>query len=157
VQISCTGTNTISKRKELRFHKISSISKWTELSHEPHHLGVPSGASKTTSEPMIRLAKSMHLCCSDTNTVSKEKELRFELIHITSEFYRVHPKQFPSLWYVQRKPCTNLVSRLALCLKGWQWVSTWASSPSGTIECVQNDFWAYGTSSVNHAPILHRH
>jgi hypothetical protein len=23
--------------------------------------------------------------------------------------------------------------------------STWASSPSGTIECVQNDFWAYGT------------
>jgi hypothetical protein len=35
--------------------------------------------------------------------------------------------------------------------------STWASSPSGTIEYVQNDFWAYGTSSANHAPISHRY
>jgi hypothetical protein len=26
--------------------------------------------------------------------------------------------------------------------------------PSGTIKCVQNDFWTYGTSSANHAPIL---
>jgi hypothetical protein len=35
--------------------------------------------------------------------------------------------------------------------------SSWASTPSGTIECVQNDFWAYGMSSTNHAHILHRH
>jgi hypothetical protein len=26
-----------------------------------------------------------------------------------------------------------------------------------TIGCVQNDFWAYGMFSTNHAPILHRH
>jgi hypothetical protein len=35
-----------------------------------------------------------------------------------------------------------------------KWASTWASSPRSTIRCVQNDFWAYGTFSENHAPIL---
>jgi hypothetical protein len=35
--------------------------------------------------------------------------------------------------------------------------STCASSPRGTIGCVQNDFWAYGMFSTNHTPILHRH
>ena len=28
-----------------------------EIPHDPRHLGVPSGASKTISEPMVRLAK----------------------------------------------------------------------------------------------------
>ena len=37
-----------------------------------------------------------------------------------------------------------------------KWASTWASSPSGTIESAQNNLWAYGTSSANHAPILHQ-
>jgi hypothetical protein len=35
--------------------------------------------------------------------------------------------------------------------------STWASSPRSTIRFVQNDFWAYGMFSTNHAPILNRH
>jgi hypothetical protein len=35
--------------------------------------------------------------------------------------------------------------------------STWASSPRSIIRCVQNDFWAYGIFSTNHAPILHQH
>jgi hypothetical protein len=39
--------------------------------------------------------------------------------------------------------------------KGPKRASTWASSPSGTIECVQNNFLAYDTSSANHSPILH--
>ena len=34
--------------------RISTISKWGELSLEPHHLGVPSGASKAISKPMVR-------------------------------------------------------------------------------------------------------
>ena len=63
VQISCV--------------KISTISKWGELSLEPHHLGVPSGASKVIYEPMVRLAKNVYLSCTDTYTVSKEKEERF--------------------------------------------------------------------------------
>jgi hypothetical protein len=36
-------------------------------------------------------------------------------------------------------------------------VSTWASSPRITIRCIQNNFWAYGMFSTNHAPILHWH
>ena len=36
--------------------KISPISKWSEISHDQRHLGVPSGASKMIFEPMLRLA-----------------------------------------------------------------------------------------------------
>jgi hypothetical protein len=38
---------------------------------EPCHLGVPSGASKKISEPTVHLVQSVHLSCTDTNTVSK--------------------------------------------------------------------------------------
>jgi hypothetical protein len=96
---------------------ISTISERTELSLEPHHLGVPLRASKTISEPMLCLAQTMHLSCTNTNNVSKEKEVRFHMTHIALEFHRVHPKQFLCLWHVRRKPCTYLVSRLALCPK----------------------------------------
>jgi len=54
-----------------------------ELPIEPRHLGVPSDASKTISEPMVRLAQTVHLSCTDTNTVSKEKEVRFRMTHVT--------------------------------------------------------------------------
>jgi hypothetical protein len=116
--------------------KISTISKWTELSLEPRHLGVPSVASKMISVLMVRFAQTMHLSCTDTNTVSKWKELRFHMAHITLEFHRVCPKWCLSLWYVWRKPCTYLASRLALSPKGLKRTSTWASLRSGTIECV---------------------
>jgi hypothetical protein len=79
-----------------------------KIPHVPHHLGVPSGASK----------------------------------------------QFPSVWYVRRKLCTYLVSRLALSPKGPQRASTWASSPTSTIGYVQNYLWAYGTFGTNCVPIL---
>jgi hypothetical protein len=35
--------------------------------------------------------------------------------------------------------------------------STWALSPMSTIGCIQNNFWAYGMFSTNHAFILNRH
>ena len=54
-----------------------------ELRLEPRHLVVPSGASKMISEPMVRLAQTMHLSCTDTNTVSKQKEVRFHMTHVT--------------------------------------------------------------------------
>jgi hypothetical protein len=137
--------------------KNSTISKWTELSPEPRHLVVPSGAcaSETISELMVCLAQTVHLSCADTNTVSKQKEERVYKTHISYELHRVRPEQYLSLWYVRRKLCTCFASRLALFLK--KWASTWAPSPSSTIRYVQNDFWAYGTSSANHAPILHWH
>ena len=32
-----------------------------EIPHDPRHLGVPSGASKTIAEPMVRLAQTVRL------------------------------------------------------------------------------------------------
>jgi hypothetical protein len=63
--------------------KISTISKWTKLSLELRHLEVLIGASKTIPELMVRLAQTMHLSCTDTNTKSKQKEVRFHVTHIT--------------------------------------------------------------------------
>jgi hypothetical protein len=52
-----------------------ALSKRTELSLEPLHLGVPSGVWNMISEPIVRLAQTVHLSCIDTNTQSKQKEL----------------------------------------------------------------------------------
>jgi hypothetical protein len=81
---------------------------------EPCHLGVPSGASNTISEHMVWLAQTMKLSCVDTNTISKRIEMRFHMTHVNLVFYLVCPKWFLSLWYVRRKPCSYLASRLAL-------------------------------------------
>ena len=45
-----------------------------EIPHGPRHLGVPSDASKTISELMVRLAQTVHLSYIDTNTISKRTE-----------------------------------------------------------------------------------
>jgi hypothetical protein len=50
---------------------------------EPRHLGVPSGASKIIFEPMVRLAQTEHLSCTDANTVSKQTESIFHMTHLT--------------------------------------------------------------------------
>ena len=57
VQLSCTNTNTISKRTEMRFHL------------EPHHLGVLLVAVKKISEPCLE--QTVHLSCTNTNNISK--------------------------------------------------------------------------------------
>jgi hypothetical protein len=75
----------------------------------PTHLGVPSGASKTISEHMVRLVQTTQLSCVKISTMSKWTQASLHL---------------------------SLV--------------TWS-----TIECVQNDFWAYSTFCANRAPILH--
>jgi hypothetical protein len=71
-------------------------------------------ASKTIYVPLVCSVQTMHLSCTDTNTVSKQIQTRFHTTHVTYEFHRVRLKLFMSLWYVQCKPCTYLASRLAL-------------------------------------------
>ena len=44
---------------------------------------VPLGVSKMISKPMVRLAQTMHQSFTDTNTVSKWKEARFHITHVT--------------------------------------------------------------------------
>jgi hypothetical protein len=81
-----------------------------EIRHDPRHLGVPSGASKMVSEPMIRSAQTVHLSYTNTISISKWTEMRFHMTHVTWQFHHVHPKRFSSLWYFRRKPCTFLAS-----------------------------------------------
>jgi hypothetical protein len=57
---------------------------------------------------------TMHLSYTDTNIISKPTKTRFRTTHVTSEFRRVRPKLFMSLWYVQWKLCTYLPSWVAL-------------------------------------------
>jgi hypothetical protein len=87
--------------------------RWNELPLEPRHLGVPSGVSKTIFEPMVRSAQTMHLYCTDTNTISKN-----EIAHdpLTYEFHCVCPRWFPSLMVAWHK--LHTLSRLALSSNG---------------------------------------
>jgi hypothetical protein len=114
-----------------------SLNRPKRLSVEPRHLGVASGVSKIISEPMVHLVQTLHLSCTKTNTVSKQTETRFHKTQVTLEFYRVRPKLFPSLWYVQCKLWNYLASRLAKSPNGLKQASTWASSPRSTIEWIQ--------------------
>jgi len=80
MHLSCVEVNTISKRME------------TSFPLHPCHLGVPSGASKLISEPMVRLAQILHLSCIESNTFSKLNETSLHLTHVTYEFQQVRPK-----------------------------------------------------------------
>jgi hypothetical protein len=85
-----------------------------ELPVKPRLLGVQSSASKMISKPMVHLTQTVHLYCTDTNTVSKQTEMRFQMTHVTEGFHRVCKKGFLRLWYIRCKLCTYLASRLAL-------------------------------------------
>jgi hypothetical protein len=73
------------------------------------------GASKMIYEPMVHSVQTVHLYCTETNTVSKQTEARFHMTHSRSSSIGCIQDDFPSLWYVCRTPCTYLALRLALC------------------------------------------
>ena len=50
-------------------------------STDPRHLGVPSGAYKMISEPMVCSAQTVHLSCTDTG--SQRTKTRLHMTHIT--------------------------------------------------------------------------
>jgi hypothetical protein len=98
--------------------RVALSSDWTKLPLEPRHLGVPSSATKMISMPMVCSVQTVHLSCIDTNSISNQSKMGFHTTHVTYEFDRMHPKLFMSLWYVQCKPYTCLVPRLALSPNG---------------------------------------
>jgi hypothetical protein len=63
---------------------------------------------------------------------------------------------FLRLWYIWRKPCTYLAPTLTSSTIRPKQDATWPMSPRSSIRCVQNKCRAYGTFSVNSAPILHQ-
>jgi hypothetical protein len=70
--------------------------------------------AKMISEPMVRLAQTMHPSCVEINTTFKQIETIFHLIYATKGYHLVCPKRFKNLWYIWCKPCTYLASRLIL-------------------------------------------
>jgi hypothetical protein len=106
---------------------------------------------------MVCLAQTVHLSCTNNNTVSKWTKMRFYMTQVTLELHWVCPKRLLSLWYVWGKQFTGLASRLTLTPNRPKQGSTWATSPRSTIGCVQNESWAYSMFSAKPAPILQRH
>jgi hypothetical protein len=63
------------------------------------------------------------ILCQDWHYLQMDSnELSLDLV--TYEYHQVRPKRFPSLWYVQRKPCTYLAVRLAPSTNGTERDST---------------------------------
>jgi hypothetical protein len=50
---------------------------------ESCHLGVAQAVSKMISRPMVCLAQTLQLSCSDTNTISERTETSFHLSPVT--------------------------------------------------------------------------
>ena len=51
----------------------------SEIPHDPRDLGVPSGESKTMSEPIVHSTQTVHLSCIKINTISKQTENKLPL------------------------------------------------------------------------------
>jgi hypothetical protein len=89
VHLSCTETNTVSKRIETSFH-LSLVTQ----EYLPVHLKQFLSASKIIlheaiecvqkiSELTVRMAQTMHLSCTETNTIYKRTERKFYMTHVT--------------------------------------------------------------------------
>jgi hypothetical protein len=137
------GTFGANRAPILHWHYNSLQMDWNEIPHDQCHIGDPSGASKMISDPMLSSAQTVHLYYVKISTISKETKTSIHLSPFSKEYHRVCLKWFLSLWYVRRKPCTYLVSRLALSPNRLKQVTTWASSPRSTIECIPKWFLSY--------------
>jgi len=68
----------------LHRHKECLQTERSEIPNDPRHLGVPSGASKTIYELMVRSTRTVHLYCLKLSTIFKrtENELPLEPRHL---------------------------------------------------------------------------
>jgi hypothetical protein len=79
-----------------------------ELPLDQRHIEVPSGVPKKITMPVVHLVQTVHLSCTEANTISKRTETSFHLTNVSYKYHRVCLKRFPCLWYIRRKPCTYL-------------------------------------------------
>jgi hypothetical protein len=88
VLLSCTDSNTVCKWTKMRFHMthvpflcvqndFRACGMFSAYEISTFSKRVPSGASKMNSQPMVCLVQTVHLSCTDTNTISKQTETRF--------------------------------------------------------------------------------
>jgi hypothetical protein len=66
----------------LHRHKHYLQTERREIPYDPRHHGVPTGASKIISEPLLCLTQTMHLYCIKNSTMSKWTELSLEPRHL---------------------------------------------------------------------------
>jgi hypothetical protein len=60
--------------------RLAQSPNWSKrASLESRHLGVPSGAFKPISEPMVCSMQIMHLSCVKISTIAKRTEMSFHL------------------------------------------------------------------------------
>jgi hypothetical protein len=88
---------------------------------------------------MVRSAQTMHLYCIDTNTISKQTEMRLHITHSPMSSIGCVQDVFLASWYALHKPHTYLSLRLTLSPNGLKRASTWPLSHRSTIGCVKND------------------
>ena len=126
-----------------------------EIPHDPRHLGAPSGASKTISEPMVRLAKPCTYLTSTLTPLNGPNEIPHD----------PHQLGVPSgASKMISKPMVRLAQTVHISYINtntiWKWTKRDSTRPTSTrssIGCVQNDIWAYDTFSTKRAAILHQH
>jgi hypothetical protein len=54
-----------------------------EIAHDSRHVAAPSGVFKMISKPVLHLAQTVHLSCTNTNTATKQTKTRFHMTHVT--------------------------------------------------------------------------
>jgi hypothetical protein len=134
---SCTDTNTVSKWTKTRFHM-------THVTLEFHQV---------CPKQFLRLSYVWHKLCT---FLASRLTLSLNGLNQAS-IWASSPRSTFGLRYIWHKPCTYLAPTLTMSLNEPKQGSTWPTSPSRSIQCVENDFWAYGMFGANPAPVLHRH
>jgi hypothetical protein len=86
-----------------------------KILHDPHHLGIPSGVSKTIYEPMVCSAQTVQLPCIKINTIFKRTETSFYLSLITNTICFIQNDSW-AYGMFGAKPCTYLTLTLTLTL-----------------------------------------
>jgi hypothetical protein len=66
--------------------------------------------------------------------------MSFHLTYVSKEYHWVCLMRLQSLWYIWRKPCTYLASRLIRSPNGPKWAFTWPTSPRSNIRCASKVF-----------------
>jgi hypothetical protein len=89
-----------------------------QLPLEHRHLGVPSGASKMISEPMVRSVQTMDLACFKITTISKWTEMSFHFEHCHLVVPSGVSKMISEPMDLLAQPCTYLALTLTLSPTG---------------------------------------
>jgi hypothetical protein len=140
MHLSCTDTNTASKRTETRYD-MTHFTKGFQRVHPKWFLSlwyIERNASRLALSPNC-LKRASTWASSTWSTIGCVQN------------------DFLTWWFIWHKPYTYLALTLTPSWNKPKRDSIWATSPRYSIGFVQNDFQAYVTFGANRAPILHRH